>query len=92
MFRHSRFACWLLLALLTAVVATSCAPSVPPAAIPSLTPGALPTAISTVAPRAPTLTLTPAVPRPATAAPAKRQVSFTILHTNDSRGYIDPCG
>ncbi len=41
---------------------------------------ALPTPLSPTATSAPTVT-TPAEP-----------VKVTILHTNDSRGYVDPCG
>lgn len=34
----------------------------------------------------------PPTPRPATVAPTPNPITWTILHTNDSRGYVDPCG
>ena len=33
-----------------------------------------------------------AVPHPVTAAAPRSEIKLTILHTNDSRGYVDPCG
>ena len=42
----------------------------------------------------PTATLPPTtVPtQPSSAAPPGTAVALTILHTNDSRGFVDPCG
>ena len=36
--------------------------------------------------------VTPIAPKPATAVPPRKTIQLTILHTNDSRGYVDPCG
>jgi 2',3'-cyclic-nucleotide 2'-phosphodiesterase (5'-nucleotidase family) len=36
--------------------------------------------------------VTPGAPKPATAAPPHKTIQLTILHTNDSRGYVDHCG
>ena len=49
-----------------------------------------PAAISPSAGLAPEVT--PLAPRPATVAPARKTIELTILHTNDSRGFVDPCG
>ncbi len=65
-------------------------PNVPlPPATPTATatPTAVPTAIPTATPVA-----TSTAPEPATVVVPEMAVGLTILHTNDSRGYVDPCG
>jgi len=37
-------------------------------------------------------TATPTAPKPTTVVVPEKAVSLTILHTNDSRGYVDLCG
>lgn len=36
--------------------------------------------------------VSPLAPQPATLAPVRKPVQLTILHTNDTRGFVDPCG
>lgn len=77
-------------------------PSAPQAAAPA---NAGPTAIPTLAeytvatppPKpataaAPTATPAVSAPQPAAAPAPGAPIKLTLLHTNDSRGYIDPCG
>jgi len=54
---------------------------------------ALPTA-TRVAANLPTAapSVTRPIPQPATTAPPRSPIKLTILHTNDSRGYVYPCG
>lgn len=91
------------LLLLLGVLLTSCAPtgiSVQPtasggqAAQPAITvtqtqptPSLVPPteSVATASPSAPPATAT-------TATDATEEMQVTILHTNDSRGYVDPCG
>ena len=52
---------------------------------------AVPTA-AVILPSTATAMFKPPTPRPATLPPAHNPPKLTILHTNDSRGYVDPCG
>ena len=56
-------------------------------------PPAIPTVVASPAEN-PTVipTATPTAPKPTTVVVPEKAVSLTILHTNDSRGYVDPCG
>jgi hypothetical protein len=65
-----------------AVLTVSCSAERGPAASPTTTATSPPTS-------RPTLTRTP---RPATLTPPPSEIKLTVLHTNDSRGYVDPCG
>jgi len=77
---------------------------IPPTTAPSPTPSVVPTAIPTVVPTAVVAAASPtAVPTAVVPAGPTRTVppvaelpedapKVTILHTNDVRGYVDPCG
>jgi hypothetical protein len=84
--KHSMFA-------LAAGLLAGCAPTIgqtplspaqqPTEGLPAPTPLARPTV-------APTRILIG--PQPVTPIPTTQVSQFVILHTNDSRGYVDPCG
>ncbi len=85
--RHRLVRVMLVLGMLSALL-TGCSP----------TPGKAPAADGTPTvvysfplPPSPAPSATQA-PRPDLASGSRSAWAFTILHTNDSRGYLDPCG
>jgi len=102
----TRQAIWFLaLGLLVSMMA-SCQPASTPTAqapaTPMPRPAASPTAVvlydvplpspTPAAVAAVTATATSPAPEGEMAALPAEGIRFTILHTNDSRGYVDPCG
>jgi len=85
------------LALLSFVLLAACKPTLSERATAAVS------AFDTIAVSTPTLMYsfpqpatplptTTQAPRPELASGSGSQLAFTVLHTNDSRGYLDPCG
>ena len=92
---HRRVAGWLW-SLLALIIVSGCAPMAPEVAVygPTLDqpPYTVAQANSTPTPAQVNLPAPPAVPVPAPNSPVQGPTTLVILHTNDARGYVDPCG
>jgi hypothetical protein len=70
-------------ALLTSLVAAGCSADTGSTGMPTS---------PVIIPSTATALLKPPTSRPATMTPPRNPTRWTILHTNDARGYVDPCG
>jgi len=93
---HCRRVAGWLWGLLALIIVSSCAPATPGPAMygPTLAqqPYTVAQATRTPTPAPVNLPAPPAVPVPAPNQASRGPVTLVILHTNDARGYVDPCG
>ena len=74
---------FLTLGVVTGLLLAGCAPTPTPEPPPTLKP--------TITPEPTATTVPTATPMP-TATPTPQPIVLTVLHTNDTEGYIEPCG